>query len=125
MSLKFLVLRRVENFHQRRRGVAAEIAAELVDFVEHQQRIADAGAPHRLNDAARHRTDVSAAMAAQFGFVVQAAERQPFEFATHRARDRLAERRLADAGRTDEADDRRFRFLVELHHREAFEDAIL
>ena len=34
-----VVLFRVEHFHQRRRRVAAEIAAELVDFVEHHDRI--------------------------------------------------------------------------------------
>ena len=83
------------------------IAAQLVDLVEHQHRIVDAGPAHRLNDPARHRADVGAAMAAQLGLVVHAAQAEPLELAAQRPGDRLAERRLADAGRADEAQDRR------------------
>ena len=39
------VLLRVEHFHQRRRRIAAEIAAELVDLVQHQDGV------HRLGAA--------------------------------------------------------------------------
>ena len=45
-------------------------------------------------------------MAADLGFVVHAAQARPHELAPDRARDALAERRLADAGRADEAQDR-------------------
>ena len=64
-------------------------------------------------------------MAAQFGFVVHAAQAQALELAAQRARDRLAERGLADARRADEAEDRRFGLRVELEHAEVFEDALL
>src|SRR5262245_27656490 len=61
-------------------------------------------------------------MAADFGFVVYAAERHAHEFPAHGACDRLPERRLADAGRTDEAQDRRLALRRELAHREIFDD---
>ena len=64
-------------------------------------------------------------MAADFRFVVNAAEADAHEFAAHRAGDRLAERGLADAGRPDEAQDRRLAVRRELAHGEIFDDAAL
>ena len=64
-------------------------------------------------------------MAADLGLVVHAAERHAHELAAHGARDRLAERGLADAGRADEAQDRRLALRRELAHGEIFDDAPL
>ena len=61
-------------------------------------------------------------MAADFRLVVHAAETDADEFAAHGARDRLAERGLADAGRPDEAQDRRLALRRELAHGEIFDD---
>ena len=69
------VLLRVEHFEQRRGRIAAEVHRHLVDFVEQEQRIADAGPRHVLHDLAGHRADVGAAMAADLGLVAHAAER--------------------------------------------------
>ena len=63
-------------------------------------------------------------MPADLGFVAHAAERDADELALHGARDRLAERGLADAGRADEAQDRPFHVAFELPHREVFDDAL-
>ena len=101
-----VVLRRIEHFEQRRRRIALEAGADLVDLVEHEHRVHRAGLLQRLHDAAGNRADVGAAVAADLGLVAHAAERDAHELAVHRARDRLAERRLADAGRADEAEDR-------------------
>ncbi len=105
--VKLEILSRVENFEQRRGRITPKIAAELVDLVEHQQRILHAGAANRLDDAAGHGADVRAAMAAQLGLVVQAAQAHALEFASQRAGDRFSERRLADTRRADKAQDRR------------------
>ena len=91
------VLLGVEHLEQRRRRVAAEVRAELVDLVEQEHRVARAGAAQALEDAARHRADVGAAVAADLRLVAHAAERGARELAPHRARDRAAERGLADA----------------------------
>ena len=64
-------------------------------------------------------------MAADLRFVMDAAEADAHELAVHRARDRLAERGLADAGRPDEAQDGRLAVGRELAHREIFDDPAL
>ena len=64
-------------------------------------------------------------MAADFGFVAHAAERQADELAVHRARDRLGERGLADSGRSGEGEDGRLRLLDQRADGEELEDALL
>ena len=71
----------------------------------------------------RHRADVGAAVAANLRLVAHAAERDAHELAVHRARDRLAQRRLAHAGRTDEAENRSLHVALELPDRQVLDDA--
>ena len=104
-----VVLLGVEHLEQRRRRIAAEIGAELVDLVEHEQRVVGAGVAQVLDDPAGQRADVGAAVAADLGLVAHAAQRHAHELAAHGARDRAAQRRLADARRPDEAQDRSLR----------------
>ena len=99
--------------------------AELVDLVEHHHAVARAGLADRLDDVAGQRADVGAPVAADLGLVVHAAEADAHELAVHGAGDRLAERGLADAGRPDEAQDRRLALRRELAHREILDDAPL
>src|SRR5439155_23258762 len=100
-------LLRVERLEQRRRRVAVETAgAELVDLVEHLHRVARPGLAQVLDDVAGQRADVGAAMAADLGLVVDAAEADAREGAAGRLGDALAERGLADARGADEAEDR-------------------
>ena len=117
-----VVLLGIEHFEQRSAGIALDAGAELVDLVEHHHAVARAGLADRLDDVAGQRADIGAPMAADFGLVVHAAEADAHEFAVHGARDRLAERGLADAGRADEAQDRRLALRRELAHGEIFDD---
>ena len=120
------ILLRVEHFEQRRRRIAAVVGADLVDLVEHEDRIRRRGLIDALNDAAGQGADVGAAMAADFGLVAHAAERNADELAVERAGDRAAERCLADAGRADEAEDRPLHLLpAQLAHGQVLEDALL
>ena len=119
------VLLRVEHLEHRRRGVAAEVGAHLVDLVEHEHRVGRAGVAQRADDRAGHRADVGAAVAADLGLVAHAAHADALELAAERAGDRLAERRLADAGRADEAEDRAARVRLEPAHGEVLEDPVL
>src|SRR5206468_9593842 len=57
------------------------------------------------HEPSRQRADVGAAMTADLGLVAHAAERHAHELAAERPRDRLADRRLAGAGRADERED--------------------
>jgi hypothetical protein len=56
---------------------------------------------------------------------VRAAEAHALELDSERARDALAERGLADAGRADEAQDRAAALRVELAHGQVLDDALL
>src|SRR5205823_2431155 len=121
-----------EHLEERRGGIALESDADLVDLVEHENRIHRVRLLQRLDDASGNRADVGPAMAADLRLVAHAAERDADELAVHRARDRLAERRLADAGRPDEAEDRTLeahgrlaRLIFQLLHREILDDPIL
>ena len=122
---KLEVLRRIENFQQRRGGIAAKVPSQLVDLVEHQQWIPHAGAANRLDDPPGHGADIGAAMAAQLRLVVHAAQAHPLELAAHGPGNRLAERRLADARRPDETEDRGLGAGVELHHGQLLDDPLL
>ncbi len=117
-----VVLLRIEHFEQRRARIALDAGAELVDFVEHHHAVARTGLADRLDDVAGQGADVSAAMAADFRLVVHAAKRHTHEFPAHGARDRLAERGLADARRADKAEDRRLALRRELAHGEILDD---
>ena len=119
------VLFRIEHFEQRRRGIAAEVHRHLVDFVEHEDRVLGAGLFHHLNDLAGQGADVGAAMAADFRFIAHAAQRHADELAAGRLGDRHAERSLAHAGRSDEAENRAFGIFHQLADGEKFEDALL
>ena len=99
------VLLGVEHLEHRAGGIAAPVVAHLVDLVDQDQRVRRLGVAQRAHDRARHRADVRAAVAADLRLVAHAADGQAHELASERARDRLAERRLADAGRADEAED--------------------
>ena len=119
------VLLRVEDFEQCRRRIAAEVGADLVDFIHHEHRIVGSGLMNALNDASRHRADIRAAMTADFRFIVHAAQAHAHEFAAERTRDGLAQRSLSDARRADEAEDRALRVFLELANGEMFDDAFL
>ena len=90
------------------------------------------GVAQRADEPARQRADVRAPVAADLGLVADAAERHPHELAVERACDRLADRRLAGAGRADQSQDRARSLVVrdaavlaQLAHREVLDDAVL
>ena len=116
---------RVEHFKQRAGRVATKIRADLVDFIEHEDRIARAAAAQLLNDAARHGADVRAPMTADLCFVAHPAETNPHKFAAERVGDRLAETGFAHAGRPQKTKDRAVPLRIEFSHGEIFDQALL
>ena len=79
-----------------------------------------------MDKAARHRTDVSTAVATDFSLVAHAAKRNADKVTLHRVRDGFHERRLAHARRANEAQDGRTAFRPgKLEHRDVFHDAFL
>ena len=82
-----------------------------------------AGLFHALNHAARERTDIGPAMAADLRFIAHAAQADADELAPQRAGDRLAQRGLADARRADETEDRALHLFFQLSDGEILENA--
>src|SRR5205814_9145521 len=76
-------------------------------------------------DLARQRSDVGAPVAADLGLVAHAAERDPMELAPERPRDRSPERRLADARRAHETEDRILARRADLLDGQVLEDPVL
>ena len=105
------VLLGIEHFEQRGGRIAAEVHRHLVDFVQHENRILGAGLLHHLNDLAGQRADVGAAVAADLGFIPHATEGHANELAAGGLGNRHSQRSLADAGRSDEAEDGAFGIL--------------
>src|SRR5262245_44671139 len=97
-----LVLLRIEYFEQRGRGIAPEVGRKLVDLIEQDQRVNASRLLHCADDAARHRADVSAAVAPNLRFVAHASKTDPHEVAAHGGCDRAAKACLAYAWRTGE-----------------------
>ena len=79
--------RRVDNPQTSARAARAE----LVHFVEHQHAIVRSCLAQGLDDVARKRTDVSAAMAPYLGLVVGAAETHPRKLSPGRLSDALTQ----------------------------------
>ena len=121
---KRCVLFRIERFEQRRRRIATKVASHLVNFVEHKDRIFRLSAPYSLNDLPGQSSDVGAAMATNFRFVVHSAERQTRELASERARNGFTQRSFAHARRPDETQDRAFHVGLQTPHGKVIEDAV-
>src|SRR2546423_4301073 len=100
-----VVLLGVEHLEQGRRGVAPEIHADFVHFVEHEQRVDRAGGAHGLQDTAGQRADVGAPVTADLGLVVHAAQRDAHELAAHCLGNGFTQAGLAHAGRSHETQD--------------------
>ena len=120
-----VVLLRIEHLEQRRAGIAAEVVTDLVHLIHHEDGVDRARLLHALNDLPGQGAHVGAAMTADRGLVVHTTERHAHELAPERAGDALAERRLADAGRPEQAQDRTFLVLLQLAHGQILDDALL
>ncbi len=122
---KGVVLFRIQHLQQGRRGIAPVIFAHLVDFIEHKHRVIGLHRLEPLQNAARHSSDIGAAMTADFRLIAHAPQGESVELAPHGPGNGLAKRSFAHARRADKADDWPLGILVELAHGQKFEDAIL
>ena len=122
---KLEVLLRIEHLEQGRGRIATIIGADLVDLVHHEDRVVGFDRLQPLDDAAGHRADIGSAVTADLRLIAHAAQRHPVKLAAHGPGDGLAERGLADAGRTDKTEDRSLGGLVQLAHRQILENALL
>ena len=119
------ILFRVKNFKQRRHRVAAKVVGlHLVDLVEHKNGVADLGLHHTTDDAARHSTHVGAAMAADFGLVVDTAQSHTHILAAQSRSDGFAQRGLARSRSAHKAQHRRLALVGEVEHSHHFQHTL-
>ena len=119
------VLLGVEYLQERAGRVAAEIGPDLVDFVQHEDRVVGACPVDLLDDAPRQGAYVGAPVPPDFRLVPHAAQRNPDEFAAERAGDRLAQAGLAYPRGADEAEDRTLHLVFQRPDGEVFQDPLL
>src|SRR5690349_24027315 len=100
-----MILCRIEHFQQRTCRVAPKIRPDLIDLIEHKNRIARSAPSQLLNDASRHGPDVRASMAANLRFIPHSSETDSHEFSAKRVGNRLPQARLAYPGRAEKAKD--------------------
>ena len=127
-----MVLRRVEHLEQGRGRISAPVGTDLVDLVEHDDRVHRPRIAERPNEPARKRPDVGAPVPANLGLVTDAPEGHADELAPGGAGDRLADRRLPRSGWADEREDRAgslvlldATLLAKLGHCDVLDDAVL
>ncbi len=96
---KGVVLLRIEDLEQRRRRVATKVGTDLVDFVEHEDRIDGARLLQTLNHPARQGADIGPPVAANLGLVADPTERGSDEAAAQRPGDGPAEGGLSNPRR--------------------------
>ncbi len=101
-----VVLLRVKHLQERSRRVAPEVSAQLVDLVQHEQRVDRASAAHDLDDPTGHRPDIRSPVAANLRLVTHPTQGDPDEIAAKRLGDRFAQRGFARPRRPDKTQDR-------------------
>ena len=124
MVLKVAVLLGIQHLKKCGGSVPFIVTAELVDLVQHHERIAHAGFFQPVHDPARHSAHICAPVAADLRFVAHAAERQPDIFLVQGFRDRVTDRSLSCAGRSHQTQDRSRSAAGQLPDGEELEDSV-
>src|SRR5581483_5130823 len=119
------VLLRVQHFQQRRRRITAEVHADLVDLIQHEQRVHRSRRAHGLDDAPRQRAHVGAPLSSNLRLITDAAQRHSHELAAQGLSDRPAEARLAYARRAHEAQNGAAQCTGKLADGNVFENPLL
>ena len=101
-----------------------DVGGDFVDFVEQEYGVDRPSVFHAVENAPGHRADIGTAVAADFRFVLNAAETHADEFSAKRSRDRLRNARFTNAGRSDETQNRGFHAPRQFQNGEIFRDAL-
>ncbi len=112
-----MVLGGIQHLQQRGGWIAPPVRSDLVDLVEHEDRITGLGSPEPLDDAAGEGADVRPPMAPDLRLVPHPAQRHADEPPAQGPGNALPEAGLAHAGRAHEAEDRLPRRTVARHAR--------
>ncbi len=98
-----VVLLRIQHLQQGGCRVTPEVVAQLVDFVQQQQRIHGLAATDGFNNPPRHGANISFPMAPDIRLVPDAAQAQPGQLPIQRLGNADGDGGFAHAGRADKA----------------------
>ena len=99
------VLLGIQHLKKRGGGIAAGVVCQLVDLVQHQQRIHRPCADECINDTTGHGTDVGLTVTADIRLVTDTAKRETGQLTIHSLGNRDGNGCLTNAGRANEAED--------------------
>ena len=119
------VLLTIQYLQQGRSRVAPHIAGQLVDLIQHQQRVHGTGAGQGLDNAAGHSADIRLAVAADIRLVPHAAQTQPGALAVHGLGHGQSHGGLAHTGRPHQAEYPALGVRVQLPHGDKLQNALL
>ena len=122
---KGVILFRVQHLQEGRGGVAVEIGADLVHFIQNEHRVVGAGPAHALDDAAGQGPHVGAAVPPDLGFVPHPPQGEAHELAPQGAGNGAPQGGLAGPRRPHETEDRTLHVRLQPAHRQIFQDALL
>ncbi len=125
MVLEMTVLFGIQDFEKCRSRISLVVAADLIDLVQHDQRVLDARLFHAARDTTRQSSYIRAAMSADLCFVTHAAERHADILFAERFGNRSAYGSLTCSGRSYEAEDRAFSLPCQLPDGKKFQNAFL
>ena len=121
-----VVLLGVKHFQQGRLRVAIVIILRnLVDFIQNEHWIVCLGFDETFDDAARHRPDIRAAVAANLGFIVNTSQGYSDIFPAQSGCYAFSQRGLAHSRRTIKAQYRGLHILADTQNGQMLQNALL
>ena len=121
-----VVLLGVEHLQQGRLRVAIVIILRnLVDFIQNEHWIVCLGFDETFDDAARHRPDIRAAVAANLGFIVNTSQGYSDIFPAQSGGYAFSQRGLAHSRRTIKAQYRGLHILADTQNGQMLQNALL
>ena len=120
-----VVLLAVEDLQQCRSRVAPHVAGQLVDLIQHQQRVHGAGAGQRVDNTAGHGADIRLAVTADIRLVPHTAQRQAGQLAVHGLGHGDGNGGLSHTGRAYQTEDLSLGAGVDLLHGDKLQNPLL
>ena len=114
----------IQDLQQSGGGIAAEVGAKFVYFIQHEDRIVRSGFANALNNPPRQCADISPPVSTDFRFVMHTAQGHTYEFPPERLCDRQPQRCFTDTGRPRETENRPLHYWAQFTDRKVFKDSV-
>lgn len=121
---KRAVLFRIEHFQQCTGRIAIVILTQLIHLIQYHNRIGCATAFDAVHNSARHSTDVSTSVSADFRFIAYTAKADAHIRTLERLGNTLTNTGLAGARCADKQQNRTGLLFVQCHDRNLLNDAL-